>query len=75
MAMPSTSSGLDWWDVSQYPDPADDLGYEVIDLDVIRTTTNDERRVLVLPADEDLLREDAFLGADEDCVCDLDTMV
>lgn len=69
------SQSVDWWDVSQDPDPADDLGYEAINLDVIRTATGGEQQVLVLPSDEDMLREDAFLVAGEDSVCDLETMV
>jgi hypothetical protein len=69
------AASLDWWDVSQDPDPVGDLGYEVIDLDVIRTANDGRQRVLVLPTDEDLLREDAFMVVDEDDVRDLETMV
>lgn len=64
-----------WWDVSQDPDPAVDLGYEAIDLDVIPTNADGRERVLVLPTDEDLLRENAFIVASEGAVCDLETMV
>lgn len=73
--MPMSSTPVGWWDVSQDPDPAGDLGYDLIDLDVIRTETGGRPQVLLLPSDEDLLREDAFLVADEESVCDLETMV
>lgn len=65
----------DWWDVPQDPNPSDDLEYDIIDLDIIRTTTNGEPKILVLPTDEDLLREDAFMIVTEDNVYDLETMV
>ncbi|WP_336035044.1 hypothetical protein [Halobacterium yunchengense] len=71
--MSSTDCG--WRDVTQDPDPVEDLGYDLIELDVIHTETAGRPRVLVLPADEDLLREDAFVVAAEDAVCDLETMV
>lgn len=67
--------GENWWDVPSDPDPAADLEYDIIDLDVIRTTTNGRPKVLVLPTDEDLLREDAFMIVDEESVYDLETMV
>ena len=65
----------DWWDVSSDPDPVSDLKYDIIDLDLISTSTNGRPQVLVLPTDEDLLREDAFMIVDEDSVYDLETMV
>lgn len=65
----------DWLDVPQNPSPSDDLEYDIIDLDIISTTTNGEPKVLVLPTDEDLLREDAFMIVTEDNVYDLETMV
>lgn len=71
--MPSTDCS--WEDVTQDPDPTEDLGYDLIDLDVIHTDNAGRPRVLLLPADEDMLREDAFLVAAEDDVCDLETMV
>lgn len=64
----------DWCDVPEDPDPIDDLGYEVVELDVIPTTTDGTARVLVLPTDEDLLAEDAFMVVDEADVRDIGTM-
>ena len=52
------------------PDLDADLGYEMIELDVVRTN-NGSGDVLLLPADEELLKEDAFIVSDESAVCDL----
>jgi hypothetical protein len=64
-----------WWDVGQNPDPNDDLGYELVDLDVIRHDPGRRDQVLVMPTDEEMLRDDAFLVADADALVDLETMV
>lgn len=70
-----STSSTDWWDVAEDPDPETDLDYELIDLDVIQTNANDRQQVLVLPTDEDLLREDAFMVVEESAIHDLETMV
>lgn len=62
-----------WRNVPADPSPAD-LGYDRIDLDVIETSADGRPRALVLPRNEDLLREDAFLVVDAAGVCDLLTM-
>ncbi|SEV90358.1 hypothetical protein [Halobacterium jilantaiense] len=73
----STEDGeeTNWWDVGQNPDVHDDLGYEMVDLDVIHHDPGQRDQVLVLPADEDMLRDDAFMVADADDILDLETMV
>lgn len=71
----SSLSSTDWKEVSPDPDPSNDLEYELIELDVIETTAGGEPQVLVLPEDEDMLREDAFMVVEEGGVCDLETMV
>ena len=65
----------DWKEVSPDPDPSNDLEYELIELDVIQTTAGGRPQVLVLPEDEDMLREDAFMVVKESAICDLETMV
>jgi len=57
------------------PDPIGDLGYALIDLDVVHTSTNGRPQALVLPSDEDLLREDAFMVVGTEAICDLATMI
>ena len=69
------STQRDWKHVPDDPDPEEDLGYELIDLDVVSTSDGGPPRLLVLPQDENLLREQAFIVADESAVCDLETKV
>lgn len=64
----------DWDEVADDPDP-DDLGYEAVELDMIGTTADGTHRVLVLPTDEEMLADEAFLVADEDCVEKLSAMI
>ena len=64
----------DWDEVADDPDP-DDLGYEAVELDMIGTTADGTHRVLVLPTDEEMLADEAFLVADEDCVEKLPAMI
>ena len=64
----------DWRNVPEDPDPATDLGYEAVELDLIPTTAEGTDRVLVLPTDEEMLADDAFLIADEVSMLELATM-
>ncbi|QLG29549.1 hypothetical protein HUG10_16590 [Halorarum halophilum] len=57
------------------PDPESDLGYRLLDLDVLHSSDGENEHTLVLPSDEDLLRENAFIVANPGLVCDLKTMV
>lgn len=63
-------SNSEWEDLPTDPDLERNLGYELIDLDVIRAETDSDVLVF-LPQDEDLLRDDAFILADERSVCDV----
>jgi hypothetical protein len=65
----------EWRTVPNDPDPRDDLGYDLIDLDILPTNVEGRSQILVLPTDEDLLRENAFIVADEPLLRDLDSMV
>lgn len=53
------------------PDPKTDLGYEPLEWDVVSAQSSGENQLLFLPSDEDALREDAFIVATEDTVCDV----
>jgi len=64
----------DWRTVPADPDPATDLGYEMLELDVISTGVEDEPAVVVLPQNEELLHDAAFLVASEDIVRPLTAM-
>ncbi|UIP01517.1 hypothetical protein Hbl1158_15380 (plasmid) [Halobaculum sp. CBA1158] len=65
----------DWRELPPNPDPIDDLGYRLLDLDFIPTSTSGGEEVIVLPTDEDMLREDAFMVVGRDDVVSLDDRV
>ena len=52
------------------PDLERDLGYRLTDWEPI-TTANDDGQLVYLPAEEDLLRQDAFIVVDRDDQIDL----
>ncbi len=64
-----------WRELPPNPDPLEDLGYDLIELDFIPTSTSGGKEVLVLPTDEDMLREDAFIVVDRSSVTDLSDRV
>lgn len=66
---PSRSSEFErreWENLHVDPDPRRDLGYEPLDLEVIESPTDD--RMIVLPVDEQMLREDMFVIVDEEAI-------
>lgn len=60
----------DWTAVPSDPDP-EDLGYEPLEWEVVSAQSCGDEQLLFLPADEDALREDAFIVADRAAVCDV----
>lgn len=52
------------------PDLSDDLGYELVDLDVIHAG-NHRDEVLIMPKDEEMLHDNMFMVADDDSIVDL----
>lgn len=48
----------EWEELPSNPDLNEDLGYELFDLEAHET---DENEVLIIPTDEDMLRDDAFI--------------
>lgn len=63
----------EWSRVSADPDPRIDLDYRMIDLDVIHVEGSDT--VVLLPNEADMLRENAFVVADEGNLRDLEKWV
>lgn len=61
---------VDWESVSPDPDLEDDLGYELGDMDVIETN-NGSGQVLLLPPDEESIRDESFIVAQESSFVDL----
>jgi hypothetical protein len=53
----------EWEEVPSDPDLHNDLGYELLDLEVYETN---EDRLIFLPKDEDMVREAAFIVTRED---------
>jgi len=62
-------SKADWEAVPEDPDPHENLGYELEELTVIKSETNDQ--YVFLPAEESHLLEEAFIVADSDALVDL----
>ena len=62
----------DWERLRMDPDPEADLGYESSEWDVLSVETGGRNQRLFLPADEEMLRDDAFILADEDAVCNVE---
>jgi hypothetical protein len=59
-----------WEAVPTDPDPQVNLGYEYADWDEFETQDG-SGQIMFLPSDEDKIRDDAFVVADEDSVANL----
>lgn len=59
----------DWESVTDDPDP-EDLGYDLVDWEVVRANASAADYVF-LPPDETMLAEEAFIVVRDDAVCDL----
>ena len=64
-------SARDWDAVPADPEEAD-LGYEIADWGIVRAERDGSGHVMFLPGEEDELREEAFIVADDESVCDVD---
>jgi len=63
-------SKTEWEQLPEDPDPHENLGYELEELTVIRSETNDQ--YVFLPAEESHLLEEAFIVATADALVDLE---
>lgn len=63
------SGSVDWREVPVDP-AADDLGYDPLELDITKSS-GDSGHYVILPHDEEFLRKEAFIVADDGSVCDL----
>lgn len=70
MAPKTQSAANDWEDAPRDPDP-EDLGYAIDDWEVIRARKDDRGHLMFLPEEEDMLRDEAFIVADNNAVCDV----
>lgn len=62
----------EWHRLPADPDPDRDLGYDVCDWEVIPARQNGRRQLMFLPQNEDRLKDDAFVVADQESVCDVE---
>lgn len=63
----------DWTRLPADPDVERDLEYRLADWNVVRTGTNGNGQYVFLPGNDELLRDEAFVVADEKSVCDVTT--
>lgn len=66
----SESATTNWEEVPDHPDPAQDLGYEVQELTVVRSAA--DSHLIFLPKDEDQLREEEFIVVSDDSLRDVE---
>lgn len=60
----------EWEAIESDPDPVEDLEYSVEEWEQYHTSDTTDQ-VIFLPEDESLLKEDSFLVAEENVLCDL----
>ncbi|WP_115863546.1 hypothetical protein [Halorussus litoreus] len=71
MATNNVEAGREHWQgVARDPEP-EDLGYDIADWEVVRARKDDRGHLMFLPENEDQLREEAFIVAESDSVCDV----
>lgn len=59
-----------WNAASAHPDLHEDLGYEVIDLDVLVTSNNDQKMMMMLPRATDWTKDDVYIVGNADLLAD-----
>lgn len=59
-----------WEDLPSDPDIRADFGYEIARWETIDTAT-DSNQLIFMPQNEELLKDDAFIVANEEDLCDL----
>lgn len=70
----SSVSRTEWAQVSDDPNLEEDLGYEMIDLEIIQAN-NKAEQYMFLPQDEEMLTEEAFIVAEPDSVVDINSHI
>ncbi|WP_440991927.1 hypothetical protein [Haloarchaeobius baliensis] len=61
-----------WEDAAPHPHPETDLEYEYLSISVVKAERYE--RLLLLPEDEDMLHDDAFMVVGENDLVDLSDM-
>lgn len=65
----STLEGTEWADRPLDPDLHSDLGYDLVDWEVVPNACDDKK--VFLPMEESMLRDEAFIVAEPGAYCDL----
>ncbi len=73
--MNSNVGRREWEQQPTDPDLNRDLGYEMLDWEVICSEQGNRTLYLFLPEDQDMLKDNAFIVAETAAVYDLDGMV
>jgi hypothetical protein len=61
----------EWAKKPEDPDLEDDLGYELDDWEMVEAQNAEGEQLMYLPNDEEMIKDEAFIVADPDTVCDL----
>jgi len=67
----TTLNGTAWEDRPVDPDLHSDLGYTLVNWEVVQAACDDKK--VFLPIEESMLKEEAFIVAEPDSYCDLGT--
>lgn len=67
----SHPSRSEWAKKAEDPDLEDDLGYELDDWEMVEARNAEGEQLMFLPNDEEMIKEEAFIVANPDIVCDL----
>jgi hypothetical protein len=65
----------EWRDTPLHPDLEHDLGYELLELELITSTCGSKEHCIVMPDEEDMIRDATFMVVDPGLVTDLIEMV
>lgn len=68
----SSSADNEWLEQPVDPDPARDLGYDIVPWEVVTVDNGDSDHRVLLPTDDAMLKRDAFIIVPAGMVCELD---
>ncbi|WP_138799169.1 hypothetical protein [Halostella sp. PRR32] len=61
----------EWAQKAEDPDLEDDLGYELDNWEMVEARNAEGEQLMFLPNDEEMIKDEAFIVAEPDAVCDL----
>jgi hypothetical protein len=66
----STADTTEWRDMPLHPDLERDLDYELLELEVISSTCGSRECCIVMPDEEDMIRDATYMVVEPDLVTD-----